>query len=49
LTPPICAVPSPAILKNPDLFRGKNIGVIIAGGDVYCDQLPWITAKGDKQ
>jgi threonine dehydratase len=33
LTPPICAVPSAVILKNPDLFRGKNIGVITAGGN----------------
>ena len=27
-------MPSPAILKNPDLFRFKNIGAIIAGGNV---------------
>jgi len=49
LTPPICAVPLAAILKNPDLFRGKNIGAIIAGGNVDFDKLPWITATGDKQ
>jgi threonine dehydratase len=49
LTPPICAVPSAAILKNPDLFRGKNIGAIIAGGNVDFDKLSWITATGDKQ
>jgi threonine dehydratase len=49
LAPPICAVPSLAILKNPDLFRGKNIGVIIAGGNVYFVKLPWITATGVKQ
>jgi threonine dehydratase len=42
---PILAV----ILKNPDLFRGKKVGVIITGGNVDLDKLPWITATGDKQ
>jgi hypothetical protein len=49
LTPPICAVPSAAILKKPNLFRGKKFGAIIAGGNVYFDKLPWITSTGDKQ
>jgi threonine dehydratase len=49
LKPLICAATSAAILKNPDLFRGKNIGVVVAGGNVYFDKLPWITATGDKQ
>ena len=35
--------------ENPDLFRGKNIGVTIAGGNVDFDRLPWIKATGDKQ
>ena len=42
-------MPSAAILKNPDLFPGKNIGAIIAGGNVDFDKSPWITATGDKQ
>lgn len=46
---PSCAVPLAVILKNPDLFRGKKVGVIITGGNVYLDKLPWITATGDKQ
>ena len=46
---PSCAVPLAVILKNPDLFRGKNVGVIITGGNVDLDKLPWITATGDKQ
>jgi threonine dehydratase len=37
------------ILKNPDLFRGKNIGVIIIGGIVDLGKLSWIMATGDKQ
>jgi hypothetical protein len=35
--------------ENPDLFRGKNIGVTIAGGNIDFDKLPRITATGDKQ
>ena len=46
---PICAVPSVAILKNPDLICGKNIGAIIAGGNVDFGKLSGITATGDKQ
>ena len=46
---PSCAVPLAVILKNPDLFRGKRVGVIITGGNVDLDKLPWITATGDKQ
>jgi hypothetical protein len=34
--------------ENPDLFRGKNIGVTIARGNVDFDRLPWIKATGDK-
>jgi threonine dehydratase len=37
-----CAVPLAAILKNPDVFRGKRVGVIITGGNVDLDTLPWI-------
>ena len=46
---PSCAVPLAVILKNPDRFRGKKVGVIITGGNVDLDKLPWITATGDKQ
>ncbi|MDD9728705.1 pyridoxal-phosphate dependent enzyme [Mameliella sp. AT18] len=38
---PSSAVPLAAILKNPDLFRGKRVGVIITGGNVDLDRLPW--------
>lgn len=31
---PSCAVPVAAILKNPDVFAGKRVGVIITGGNV---------------
>jgi len=39
---PSCAVPLAVILKNPDVYRGKRVGVIITGGNVDMDKLPWI-------
>lgn len=39
---PSSAVPLATILRNPDTFRGKRIGVIITGGNVDLDHLPWI-------
>ena len=39
---PSCAVPLAVILKNPDIFAGKKVGVIITGGNVDLDKLPWI-------
>ena len=38
---PSCAVPLAVILKNPELFAGKRVGVIITGGNVDLDSLPW--------
>lgn len=40
---PSCAVPMATILRNPELFRGKRVGVVITGGNVDLDKLPWIT------
>src|SRR6056297_3974935 len=37
-----CAVPLATILKNRDTFAGKRVGVIITGGNVDLDKLPWI-------
>jgi threonine dehydratase len=39
---PSCAVPLAAILRNPAVFRGKRVGVIITGGNVDLDRLPWM-------
>ncbi|MDU8942221.1 beta-hydroxyaspartate dehydratase BhcB [Ovoidimarina sediminis] len=39
---PSCAVPLATILKNKDRFAGKRVGVIITGGNVDLDKLPWI-------
>ena len=38
---PSCAVPLATILKNRDVFAGKRVGVIITGGNVDLDKLPW--------
>ena len=43
---PSCAVPLAVILKNPDLFRGRRVGVIVTGGNVDLDRLPWM--QGDQ-
>lgn len=39
---PSSAVPLATILKNPDLFRGKRVGVIVTGGNVDLEKLPWM-------
>lgn len=39
---PSSAVPLATILKNPEIFRGKRVGVIITGGNVDLDKLPWM-------
>ncbi len=39
---PSSAVPLATILKNKALFAGKNVGVIITGGNVDLDALPWM-------
>jgi threonine dehydratase len=35
-------VPLATILKNKDAFRGRRVGVIITGGNVDLDHLPWM-------
>lgn len=39
---PSCAVPLATILKNKEKFAGKRVGVIVTGGNVDLDKLPWI-------
>ncbi|GLS45990.1 beta-hydroxyaspartate dehydratase BhcB [Methylobacterium brachythecii] len=35
------AVTLAAILKNPSVFAGKRVGLIVTGGNVDLDRLPW--------
>ena len=39
---PSSAVPLATILKHPETFAGKRVGVIITGGNVDLDRLPWM-------
>jgi threonine dehydratase len=39
---PSSAVPLAAVMENQDDFRGKTIGIIISGGNVSFDKLPWL-------
>jgi len=38
---PSCAVPFAAVLRHPELFAGKNIGMILTGGNVDVQCLPF--------
>lgn len=39
---PSSAVPLACILANRDKFRGRRVGVIVTGGNVDLDRLPWM-------
>jgi threonine dehydratase len=39
---PSSAVPLACILANRDRFRGRRVGVIVTGGNVDLDALPWM-------
>ncbi|WP_425072808.1 beta-hydroxyaspartate dehydratase BhcB [Sagittula sp. S175] len=39
---PSSAVPLAVILKNRERFAGKRVGVIVTGGNVDLDRLPWM-------
>lgn len=39
---PSSAVPLAMILRNRELFAGKRVGVVITGGNVDLDKLPWM-------
>ena len=41
---PSSAVPLATILKNKDVFAGKRVGVIVTGGNVDLDKLPWMNS-----
>ena len=41
---PSSAVPLATILKNKNIFSGKRVGMIITGGNVDLDKLPWVNS-----
>ena len=38
---PSCAVPFAAVLKNTNEFKNKKIGIILSGGNVDVENLPF--------
>ena len=38
---PSSAVPLAIVLKNPEAFAKKRVGIIVTGGNVDLDKLPW--------
>lgn len=38
---PSSAVPVAAVMQNPEMFAGKKVGIIISGGNVDVEQLPF--------
>ena len=38
---PSCSVPLAAVLRYPEHFRGKEVGIILTGGNVDVDRLPF--------
>jgi threonine dehydratase len=38
---PSCVVPLAAVLKNPGVFAGKSVGIILTGGNVDLKRLPF--------
>ena len=39
---PSCAVPLAAIMDQPEQFQGKRVAIILTGGNVDLDELPWV-------
>ena len=42
VTGPSGAVALAAVLKHRDTFSGRRVGVIVTGGNVDLDRLPWM-------
>ena len=42
---PSSAVVLSAVLTHSERFRGKRVGLILSGGNVDIDRLPWMVAK----
>jgi threonine dehydratase len=38
---PSSAVPLAAVLENAEVFRGSKTGIILSGGNINLDKLPW--------
>ena len=38
---PSSAIALAAVLQQPGIFEGKRVGIILSGGNVDLDALPW--------
>jgi threonine dehydratase len=45
---PSGAVSFAAVREHPDTFRGKRVGIIISGGNVDMEKLPWIGRSAER-
>ena len=43
---PSCSLPLAAVLKNKETFKNKKVGIIISGGNVDLNNLPFLNDKG---
>jgi threonine dehydratase len=41
ITEPSSAVPLAAVMQHPEVFARQKVGIIISGGNVDFDHLPW--------
>lgn len=46
---PSGAVPFAVIREHPALFAGRRVGVILSGGNVDLDALPWLAPRGGQE
>src|SRR5213596_3228947 len=45
---PSAAVPYAAVIKNKIAIEGKRVGIILTGGNLDLDALPWMEGRGQK-
>lgn len=41
---PSAAIALAAVMTRPDVFRGQRVGIVLSGGNVDIDALPWVGA-----
>jgi threonine dehydratase len=38
---PSCSISLAMVTKNRNIFKGKNVGLIMSGGNIDLNSLPW--------
>jgi threonine dehydratase len=41
---PSAAVPLAVVMNHKALFAGKRVGIVVSGGNVDLNRLPWMSA-----